>query len=140
MVISRLYTGFHRSLKRKTSIIKLPPLINGKLAIFLIFLLSIPAVKADDDDENINVYFHLADLLCVVSSICVCSKLIYTKRNSVYRCKMIFSINLISAILSTFAMFLGRNRTIKAAIKGLISVFFWLVPSIIMLPSEKKSF
>lgn len=117
---------------------KLLFLINGELsAIFLIFLLSIPAVRADDN-ENPDIYFYLADILCAISSICVCSKLIFPRIGAIRRCDMIFSINLISVTLGAFGTFLGRGRTIKDAIQGLISIILWLLPSILILPSHNN--
>ncbi|RGB38130.1 hypothetical protein C1646_756064 [Rhizophagus diaphanus] len=133
-------TRFHCPPKRKFSK-KLLFLINGKLsAILLIFLLSIPTVRADDDDEYANVYFYLADILFAISSICVCSKLTCPRVGDIRRSIIIFSINLISVIFGALGSFLGRGRTIKAAIQGTISIVLWLLPSISMLPSHNEGF
>ncbi|GBC31076.1 hypothetical protein RIR_jg31575.t1 [Rhizophagus irregularis DAOM 181602=DAOM 197198] len=81
-------TSFNCPPKRKFSK-KLLFLINGKLsAILLIFLLSIPTVRADDDDEYAN---ETVDDL---------------------------SINLISVIFGALGSFLGRGRTMRAGIQG----------------------
>ncbi|CAG8748199.1 18224_t:CDS:2, partial [Rhizophagus irregularis] len=48
--------------------------------------------RADDDDEYANVYFYLADILCAISSICVCSKLI-CPRDVVEQCELAYKDN-----------------------------------------------
>ncbi|PKK76554.1 hypothetical protein RhiirC2_772374 [Rhizophagus irregularis] len=103
-------TSFNCPPKRKFSK-KLLFLINGKLsAILLIFLLSIPTVRADDDDEYAN---ETVDDL---------------------------SINLISVIFGALGSFLGRGRTMRAGIQGSFSIVLWLLPSISMLPSHNEGF
>ncbi|PKY48457.1 hypothetical protein RhiirA4_464062 [Rhizophagus irregularis] len=134
-------TSFHCLPKRKF-FKKLLFLINGKLsAILLIFLLSIPTVRADDDDdEYANVYFYLADILFAISNICVCSKLICPRVGDIKRSIIIFSINLMSVIFGALGSFLGRGRTMRAAIQGSTTIVFWLLPSILMLLSHNWGF
>ncbi|CAB4400075.1 unnamed protein product [Rhizophagus irregularis] len=112
---------------------KIPFLINSKFLAILIFLFSIPAAVRADDDENEDFYFYLADMLCSISSMCVCSRVICTRVDADKRSIIKFSINLISVISSVFGLILGRGRTIKAAVQGLITIILWILPSILML-------
>ncbi|CAB4420042.1 unnamed protein product [Rhizophagus irregularis] len=112
---------------------KIPFLINSKFLAILIFLFSIPAAVRADDDENEDFYFYLADILCSISSMCVCSRVICTRVDADKRSIINFSINLISVISSVFGLILGRGRTIKAAVQGLITIILWILPSILML-------
>ncbi|PKY51933.1 hypothetical protein RhiirA4_469262 [Rhizophagus irregularis] len=105
----------------------------NKFLAILIFLFSIPAAVRADDDENEDFYFYLADILCSISSMCVCSRVICTRVDADKRSIINFSINLISVISSVFGLILGRGRTIKAAVQGLITIILWILPSILML-------
>ncbi|RGB39563.1 hypothetical protein C1646_754288 [Rhizophagus diaphanus] len=108
-------------------------LINSKFLAILIFLFSIPAAVRADDDENEDLYFYLADILCFVSSMCVCSRVICTRVDADKRSTIKFLINLISVTSSVFGLILGRGRTVKAAVQGLITIILWILPSILML-------